>query len=195
MQAPWLNDNGRAYAVPPVSVGPCVNISENRFPTMSVTFPIMSVTSFHSSGVNSSFNLGFSPHLALTCRPSRSTWTVRISVSRGSFDLSDEDRFRGEASPATMCTFLHVMDGIPIDITVTGFCVECQIDRHREDSTTTLAGGFFQDSHEGLVSSLALRLESRNRAILRMKNPRLYWTPDDKHRGQAFDIFIQRPSQ
>ena len=194
MQAPGLNDNGRAYAVPPVSVGPCVNISENRFPTMSVTFPIMSVTSFHSSGVNSSFNLGFSPHLALTCRPSRSTWTVRISVSSGSFDLSDEDRFRGEASPATMCTFLHVMDGIPIDITVTGFCVECQIDRQFV-KIRQQADDFFSRLPEGLVSSLALRLESRNRAILRMKNPRLYWTPDDKHRGQAFDIFIQRPSQ
>ncbi len=194
MQAPGLNDNGRAYAFPPVSVGPCANISENRFPTMSVTFPIMSVTSFHSSGVNSSFNLGFSPHLALTCRPSRSTWTVRISVSSGSFDLSDEDRFRGEASPATMCTFLHVMDGIPIDITVTGFCVECQIDRQFV-KIRQQADDFFSRLPEGLVSSLALRLESRNRAILRMKNPRLYWTPDDKRRGQAFDIFIQRPSQ
>ena len=194
MQAPGLNDNGRAYAVPPVSVGPCANISENRFPTMSVTFPIMSVTSFHSSGVNSSFNLGFSPHLALTCRPSRSTWTVRISVSSGSFDLSAEDRFRGEASPATMCTFLHVMDGIPIDITVTGFCVECQIDRQFV-KIRQQADDFFSRLPEGLVSSLALRLESRNRAILRMKNPRLYWTPDDKHRGQAVDIFIRRPSQ
>ncbi len=194
MQAPGLNDNGRAYAVPPVSVGPCANISENRFPTMSVTFPIMSVTSFHSSGVNSSFNLGFSPHLALTCRPSRSTWTVRISVSSESFDLSDEDRFRGEASPATMCTFLHVMDGIPIDITVTGFCVECQIDRQFV-KIRQQADDFFSRLPEGLVSRPSLRLESRNRAILRMKNPRLYWTPDDKHRGQAFDIFIQRPSQ
>ena len=194
MQAPGLNDNGRAYAVPPVSVGPCANISENRFPTMSVTFPIMSVTSFHSSGVNSSFNLGFSPHLALTCRPSRSTWTVRISVSSGSFDLSDEDRFRGEASPATMCTFLHVMDGIPIDITVTGFCVECQIDRQFV-KIRQQADDFFSRLPEGLVSRPSLRLESRNRAILRMKNPRLYWTPDDKHRGQAVDIFIRRPSQ
>ena len=194
MQAPGLNDNGRAYAVPPVSVGPCVNISENRFPTMSVTFPIMSVTSFHSSGVNSSFNLGFSPHLALTCRPSRSTWTVRISVSSESFDLSDEDRFRGEASPATMCTFLHVMDGIPIDITVTGFCVECQIDRQFV-KIRQQADDFFSRLPEGLVSRPSLRLESRNRAILRMKNPRLYWTPDDKRRGQAVDIFIQRPSQ
>ena len=194
MQAPGLNDNGRAYAVPPVSVGPCANISENRFPTMSVTFPIMSVTSFHSSGVNSSFNLGFSPHLALTCRPSRSTWTVRISVSSGSFDLSDEDRFRGEASPATMCTFLHGMDGIPIDITVTGFCVECQIDRQFV-KIRQQADDFFSRLPEGLVSRPSLRLESRNRAILRMKNPRLYWTPDDKHRGQAVDIFIQRPSQ
>ena len=194
MQAPGLNDNGRAYAVPPVSVGPCANISENRFPTMSVTFPIMSVTSFHSSGVNSSFNLGFSPHLALTCRPSRSTWTVRISVSSGSFDLSDEDRFRGEASPATMCTFLHVMDGIPIDITVTGFCVECQIDRQFV-KIRQQADDFFSRLPEGLVSRPSLRLESRNRAILRMKNPRLYWTPDDKRRGQAVDIFIQRPSQ
>jgi len=69
---------------------------------------MMSVTSCHSSGVNSSFNLGFSPHLALTCWPSRSTWTVRISVSRGSFDL--EDGFRGEASPATMCAFLGEVD-------------------------------------------------------------------------------------
>ena len=194
MQAPGLNDNGRAYAVPPVSVGPCANISENRFPTMSVTFPIMSVTSFHSSGVNSSFNLGFSPHLALTCRPSRSTWTVRISVSSESFDLSDEDRFRGEASPATMCTFLHVMDGIPIDITVTGFCVECQIDRQFV-KIRQQADDFFSRLPEGLVSRPSLRLESRNRAILRMKNPRLYWTPDDKRRGQAVDIFIQRPSQ
>ena len=194
MQAPGLNDNGRAYAVPPVSVGPCANISENRFPTMSVTFPIMSVTSFHSSGVNSSFNLGFSPHLALTCRPSRSTWTVRISVSSESFDLSDEDRFRGEASPATMCTFLHVMDGIPIDITVTGFCVECQIDRQFV-KIRQQADDFFSRLPEGLVSRPSLRLESRNRAILRMKNPRLYWTPDDKRRGQAVDILIQRPSQ
>ena len=51
-----------AYAVPPASVRPCVRISENRLPTMSVTFPMMSVTSFHSSGVNSSFSLGLSPH-------------------------------------------------------------------------------------------------------------------------------------
>ena len=160
MQAPGLNNNGRTYAVPPVSVGPCVNISENRFPTMSVTFPIMSVTSFHSSGVNSSFNLGFSPHLALTCRPSRSTWTVRISVSSGSFDLSDEDRFRGEASPATMCTFLHVMDGIPIDITVTGFCVECQIDRQFV-KIRQQADDFFSRLPEDLVSKPSLRLESR----------------------------------
>jgi len=75
---------------------------------MSVTFPIMSVTSFHSSGVNSSFNLGLSPHLALTCWPSRSTWTVRISVSRGPSD--PEDGFRGEASCATMGVFLPVVD-------------------------------------------------------------------------------------
>ena len=105
-----MTEGGHAGQAFPLSSGFCVSISENRFLVMSVTVPIISVTSFHSSGVRASFKAGFNPHLALTCRPSRSTCTAKISVSTELAARPDGDVFRCGVCSATMDSLSLALD-------------------------------------------------------------------------------------